>query len=795
MMGRRRHTVGVILDSHLYSRLFPSMFTAAIIRGVQAGARDQDVDLMVACGVNHSAVESRHHPAWPEPAPDVDFMPVGPYNTDGLLVFSPLRTEERVRYIRDLQAQNFPILFIGGGSGHPAISVDNEGGIRQVMEHLVDHGHRDIAFIAGDPQDPGDSIARIDAYKKGVRELNLTDDPRLLEYGQHWDEAAYEAVKRMLKSGVKFTAMMSSNDQSALGMVRALREAGLRIPWDVAITGFDDVLEGLALIPPLTSVHYPLFETGYRALLLMCKRIEEGPKALPDMVRVSTWLVPRQSCGCLPEIVTKAAYGTGPAFQYNRQSLQQFMEELAGAMVESLLAESVDSDPQDLRPLCDRLVAGFFQSLEDGDLSHFQIALIEILQRVETMRDDDAHTWQAAVSILRLGARALQRDGRGTRNEERVEDLLHQARAMLSESARRRYTRMQLQHTNRDEIMGQLTSKLLSSLSEEQIYGTLAGDLPRVGVRSCRIFFFENRGNDPVGGSVLRSIQEGTADLHFETRKFPPPGVYPDGERISLTILPLFFQEDDLGYVAFDGAFLEPLATVVLQASSALRSAKMHQQVLELSLTDELTEVHNRRYFEILLQKETDRSQRYNRDLAVIMADIDRFKQYNDAFGHPAGDRALQAAARCITRGARRGLDVVTRYGGEEFAIILPETDAEGAKIVAEKIQGEMAADRTFLQPTTISLGIASMRGDKLDGSLLVEQGDRALYQAKNQGRNRAIVYEDWMQDATHPKERTIRFQGYGSFRQAIWMTGAKRPDNRRDGRSADLRGSEFKEL
>jgi diguanylate cyclase (GGDEF)-like protein len=750
MIGKRHHTVGVILDSHLYSGMFPSMFASAVIRGVQAAARDQEVNLMVACGVNQRTVTSRFRPAWPEPGPDVDFIPVGPWNTDGLLVFSPLRTEERIRYIRKLQEEEFPILFIGSGSGYPTITVDNEGGIRQVMEHLVGHGHREIAFIAGDPQDPGDSIARIEAYKKGVQEFGLSSDPRLLEYGQHWDMAAYEAVKRMLQSGVKFTAMMCSNDQSALGVVRALREAGLRIPWDVAVTGFDDVLEGLALIPPLTSVHYPLFEAGYRALLLMCKRIEEGPKALPDTVRVSTWLVPRQSCGCLPEIVTKAAIGTSPAIHYTQQSPQQFKEELAQAMVESLLTESSGSDTQDLRPLCDRLVEGFFQSLEDGDLSHFQIALIEILQRVETMRDDDAHTWQAAVSVLRLGARALKKSERGTRNDDRVEDLLHQARTMLSESARRRYTRMQLQHTNRDEIMGQLTSKLLSSLGEEQIYGTLAEDLPRVGVRSCRIFFFEPGQEDPVAGSVMRSVAEGIADLHFETRKFPPPGLYPGDEVVSLTILPLFLQDEGLGYVAFDGAFLEPLATVVLQLSSAIRSAQLHQQVLELSLTDGLTEVHNRRYFEILLQKEVDRSQRYSRDLAVIMADIDHFKLYNDAFGHPAGDRALQEVARCITQGARRGLDVVTRYGGEEFAIILPETNIEGAKIVAEKIREEMAASGAYLQPTTISLGIASLRGDRLRPQLLVDQADRALYQAKNQGRNRAVVYEEWMQDAAH---------------------------------------------
>jgi diguanylate cyclase (GGDEF)-like protein len=291
---------------------------------------------------------------------------------------------------------------------------------------------------------------------------------------------------------------------------------------------------------------------------------------------------------------------------------------------------------------------------------------------------------------------------------------------------------------------------LISSSDEEQIYSTLVEGLPLVGVRSCHIFFFQEQGDDPTGTSQLHSLEKDSPILRFETRKFPPPGLYPEDKAFNLAILPLFFQEKNLGYVAFDGGHLEPLATIVRQLSSAISSVQLHQQVLELSLTDGLTEVHNRRYFEIFLEKEVDRSQRYSRDLAVIMADIDRFKQYNDAFGHPAGDRALREVAQCITRGARRGLDVVTRYGGEEFAIILPETNTEGAKIVAEKIREEMATSGAFLRPTTISLGIASLRGDRLRPQLLVDQADRALYQAKNQGRNRAMVYEEWMQDAAH---------------------------------------------
>jgi diguanylate cyclase (GGDEF)-like protein len=749
MEGQRRYTVGVLLDSHLYMGMYPSTFATPIIHGIQAAARDQGVNLMVACGVLTGTGPERFRPAWPEYKEGVDFIPIGPWNTDGLLVFSPLRTEDRIQYVDQLKKEEFPILFIGSGSGSPTIMVDNQGGIRQVLEHLAGHGHRDIAFIAGDPQDPGDSLSRIEAYRQGVHDLNLNDDPRLMEYGLHWDEEAERATKRMLKSGVKFTAVMCSNDQSAVGVIRALTDAGLRIPRDVAVTGFDDQLEALAQIPPLTTIHYPLFETGFRALLLIRKRIEEGPDALAATVRVSTRLITRQSCGCLPEIVRSATARDVDGGWNSGQDAARLKENLVQAMMESLQVEFAPINTEEKRLLCNQLAESFLLSVRDGDLARFQTALFQILQRIEIL-NEDAHTWQAAISVLRLGLRSIRLNESGAIQEKRGEDLLHQTRTLLSESTRRRYVRLQLLEIYHDEAMGRLTAKLLSSLDEAQIYDTLAEDLPLVGVRSCQVAFFEKREGDPVAGSVMYPQGRKNPPLRFESRHFPPPGLYPEGEPFNLAVLPMFFQNENLGYVAFDGEDLEPLAMVVVQLASAIKSAQLHTKVLELSLTDGLTEVYNRRYFEILLQKETERSQRYNRDLAVVMIDIDRFKDYNDQFGHPAGDEALRAVARCITCGARRGLDVVTRYGGEEFAIILPETDCEGARIVAENIHGQVRSETHFLRKLSISLGITSMRGDQLRSWELVSQADRALYEAKHKGRDRAVIFEDWMVEPAH---------------------------------------------
>ena len=752
MTVEKRYTIGVLVGFQVYEGSSPNPFVSPMVRGIQTAARDQGINLLVACGVSRAFSGQRmYYPAWPERFQTADFVPVGPWNTDGLLVLNPLYFQEQLRYVQELKEKKFPMLFIGEGAGTPMIMVDNEGGIHQVMEHLVEHGHRDVALIAGEENDPGDSQIRVKAYHQAVQELGLTDDPRLVEFGQHWVEGGYHAMKRLLNSGVKFSAAVCSNDESAMGAIRAIREAGLRIPWDVAVTGFDDHLTALAQVPPLTSVHYPLFETGYRAVLLLRKQIEHGVKAVPELTRVSTWVVPRQSCGCLPEVVNAAIVHNGASFDSDRLDPQRFKEDLSQAMMESLLAETTPANIRDSRPLCDRLVEAFLLSLQDGDLSHFQIALIEVLQRIETM-DDDAHAWQAAISVLRLGAHTLLSDECGTRREEHAEDLLHQARTLISESARRRYTRMQLQQTYFEEAMGRMTARLLSSLEEDQIYLVLQEQLPQVGIRSGYVAFFEPQADDPFQQSRLRVYQKDAPPLRFATRQFPPPGLYPEDKAFNLAILPLVFHEERMGYVVFDAEHLDPLATVVRQLASVIKSAELHSKVLELSLTDALTGVHNRRYFEILLQKEVERSQRYGRPLAIIMADIDHFKKYNDSFGHPAGDEALRRVAGGILQSARRGLDVVTRFGGEEFAVILPETDGEGARIVAEKIRNHIQAETHFLIKLTVSLGVSAMRGDQLQSTALVDQADRALYQAKNKGRNRTILFEEGMQEQAHAK-------------------------------------------
>ncbi len=181
------------------------------------------------------------------------------------------------------------------------------------------------------------------------------------------------------------------------------------------------------------------------------------------------------------------------------------------------------------------------------------------------------------------------------------------------------------------------------------------------------------------------------------------------------------------------------------QSSLALQNALLHEELERLSVTDRLTELYNHGYFQQRLEEELGRAARFGHTLSVIMLDIDDFKQFNDSYGHPKGDKVLQAVSAIIRQNLRE-VDVAARYGGEEFIVVLPETDVAGALAVAERIRKSMAqfefftGDDNHPVTQTVSLGVATYPTHATTPARLVESADKAMYQAKRYGKNQVKV-------------------------------------------------------
>ncbi len=172
------------------------------------------------------------------------------------------------------------------------------------------------------------------------------------------------------------------------------------------------------------------------------------------------------------------------------------------------------------------------------------------------------------------------------------------------------------------------------------------------------------------------------------------------------------------------------------QAHQQLEAANRQLQLL--AATDGLTTLANRRAFHDRLNEECQSAARHDRPLSLILLDVDHFKSYNDAFGHPAGDDALRNVGWLLKEGVRE-IDIAARIGGEEFAVILPETDAAEALLVAERLRRSIGEFRWSLRRVTASLGVTTLRGADALPELLVETADQALYQAKHGGRDQTV--------------------------------------------------------
>jgi two-component system chemotaxis response regulator CheY len=169
---------------------------------------------------------------------------------------------------------------------------------------------------------------------------------------------------------------------------------------------------------------------------------------------------------------------------------------------------------------------------------------------------------------------------------------------------------------------------------------------------------------------------------------------------------------------------------------------RKNQLLAELATTDELTGLKNRRRFREDLELQFQIAIRQSIPLSVVMLDVDRFKSLNDEFGHPAGDLVLKGVADILKAGLR-GQDTPARYGGEEFVLLLPGTEGRNATIVAERLRGSLSRVEPSPRPITASFGVAELHRQHRSPDDLVAEADRALYVAKQQGRDRVVFAHD----------------------------------------------------
>ena len=270
-------------------------------------------------------------------------------------------------------------------------------------------------------------------------------------------------------------------------------------------------------------------------------------------------------------------------------------------------------------------------------------------------------------------------------------------------------------------------------------------------------YVYFNDGSEP-DGLHRESITE-TLDLHCQRLRDRPEVIVQDGsdesgssaERLPTAVVPLILHERAIG--ALQVTVADParvwneneillLRTVADQVAVAVNHAELFAKIQQQALTDALTGCYNRRSFEMQLDKDLQMARRLHQPLSLLMLDLDRFKQLNDSVGHDAGDDALRRLTACF-RQELRGVDSAARFGGDEFALILPQASAEGSLIVAERLRARIEQiEIPGYGNITASIGIATFPSQASARAELVSAADAALYTAKRAGRNRVCVFD-----------------------------------------------------
>ena len=304
------------------------------------------------------------------------------------------------------------------------------------------------------------------------------------------------------------------------------------------------------------------------------------------------------------------------------------------------------------------------------------------------------------------------------------------------------------------------------------VLADFAADL--VGFEQCLVYFWEEN-EEQVRLRVSRSVSERTREnlaggnvLNFWAAKYSRPLLVTRGRNeqadalldslgaSSAITVPLIVGNRALGSLQlfattsdrFQRDDAQLLWIAVLIAESFLTQQYANRGLLAFAFTDFLTGLKTRGYFEQQLDNEIKRSERKNTEFALLMVDIDHFKQLNDHYGHHVGDQVLRDVAAILMKDMRE-IDTVARYGGEEFVLVLPESNKHAALRVAERLRRAVEKSRFFAgspdapEHLTISIGVAVFSADAQSKRDLIASADEALYHAKHSGRNSVVLYSD----------------------------------------------------
>ena len=464
--------------------------------------------------------------------------------------------------------------------GVRSVLVDNARGMRDAIVHLVvHHGFRRIAFIRG-PQTNEEAERRYRVYREVLQEFQIEFEPELVAWGDFQRSSGVSAAQQLLERGAQgLDAILAASDIMALGAMDALVARGLRVPEDVAVVGFDDVVEARFASPPLTTVRQPLYEQGVQAV----ESVLDQLKGASGRQRLSlhTELVLRRSCGCFSQ--------TASAYQQSLIPVSQLGRSSSVAQVRPIALSAMHHAARNLRPAAadwnSQLFDAFLEDLEDGDSSRF-LTQLEDLLREDRANGNDASTWQDVVTALR--GQLLPFLNVDEQKRTAAENLWQQALLLITSVVERVQVQHRLEAEQWVRVLSETNEAVITTFDISALTNSVADQLPRLGIPSCYLALFEESACIERARLIMAHDEKTTVSAELVGRVYDAKHLVPEGRlfsdfRSSYIVAPLFFKHQRLGFTIFEmgprqGIIYEALRD---QISAALKGAMLVQEVIE----------------------------------------------------------------------------------------------------------------------------------------------------------------------------------------------------------------------
>jgi len=465
-----------------------------------------------------------------------------------------------------------PVCSIGIAlEGVPSFVVDNEGGMERGTAHLIEtHKCSRIAFFAG-PRSSAESNQRLAGFRAAHAKSGLAVNDQLIVYGNFMRSAGIEGMRKLLARGEAFDAVVAANDNTALGCLEALDEAGILVPRDVMVCGFDDINFAHFARPTLSTLRQPMWWMGERAIDSILKQL--AGEEVPLLSAGAVEFVRRESCGCGYQV----ALTLHPSNE-ELPSLRDVVRKYKGAIGKAIA--SAVSVPNDALGNWPGLLLDSLDEELQGVEGRFTAAFEELLHRAQA-QGASLDEFQRVVSVLRTEFRRVQ--VQNTEEAHRVERIWHSARVLVGAASIRLLGHQKLVEQQASTSLARVGERLAATLSLPLLKEALVDDLPRLDVPRASVSLYTGPRSRTLKSLVLladgREIDPPEAP--FSEHQLAPPLAFESSTADSTIVLPITFEAEVLGVAVLgSGALATSYESLRQQIGSAVKGAMLHHEMV-----------------------------------------------------------------------------------------------------------------------------------------------------------------------------------------------------------------------